>query len=62
MDFSASLKLYFRLQQEPEDWRLIFASSLLAGEARRWRLYLRMGAAFPEDSRTMKSFPTLVRV
>ena len=60
-EFLNSLDLYLRIQNAPEDFQLLLASSLLEGDARRWWLHLCNGSTFPEHIRSMQAFRDAVR-
>ncbi|CDJ34709.1 uncharacterized protein EMH_0092340 [Eimeria mitis] len=60
-EFLNSLDLYLRLQNAPEQFQLLLASSLLEADARRWWLHLSNGSTFPEHIRSMQAFRDALR-
>ncbi|CDJ35685.1 uncharacterized protein EMH_0099810 [Eimeria mitis] len=60
-EFLNSLDLYLRIQNAPEEFQLLLASSLLEGEARQWWQHLSNGSTFLEHIRSMQPFRDALR-
>ncbi|CDJ31273.1 uncharacterized protein EMH_0065470 [Eimeria mitis] len=60
-EFLNSLDLYLSIQNAPEEFQLLLASSLLEGEARRWWQHLSNGSTFLEHIRSMQPFRDALR-